>query len=426
MSDDGLNRLGIKDAIRGIEANQFTAADYLKDCVARIAEREPAIKAWPHLALDDAAKHARIATKGRLRGLPIGVKDIIDTHDMPTRHGSPIYANSVPPADAACVAMLRAAGAIILGKTATPEFAAVTPGPTTNPHNTAHSPGGSSSGSAAAVADFMVPAALGTQTVGSTIRPASYCGVVGFVPSFQVLPVAGVKTQASSLDHLGVLTRSVEDAAIVAEAIVGNEGAFSAPDLTRPPRIGFCPSPHWPQAYDSTRRVMDEAMALLRRAGAIVEDADMPASFSDVLNAHLTILVYEFSRALAFEYFSHRSLLSEKLTGLLDRGFAVPYGDYLSACEIVVARRIEADRHVARYDVLLTPSASGEALLGINTPSDMLFQRFWTALHLPVVSIPGFTGVTGLPVGLQIVGKRGKDAYLLSVCRWIEQKIVNR
>ena len=426
MKSDSLNKLGIKDALKALEENRFTATDYLNDCTARIAAREPEIKAWAHLAIDEAAIHAGSRPKGRLRGLPIGIKDIIDTYDMPTGHGSPIYTNAVTPADAACVAMLRAAGATILGKTATPEFAAVTPGATTNPHNTAHTPGGSSSGSAAAVADFMVPAALGTQTVGSTIRPASYCGVVGFVPSFQLLPLQGVKVQAQSFDHLGVLARSVEDTTIVAEAIIGSAGAFSASDLTRPPRIGFCPSPHWPQAHDSSRRVMEEAIELLRQSGAIVEDADLPASFADVLDAHMTILMYEVSRAMAFEYFNHRPALSEKLRGLLDRGFAVPYPQYQNARALVVARRIEADAHAARYDALLTPSASGEAPIGINTPSDMLFQRLWTALHLPVVSIPGFAGATGLPVGIQIVGTRGKDAQLLSVCRWIEQQIEHR
>ena len=205
--------------------------------------------------------------EGSLHGIPIAIKDIIDTHDMPTEHGSPIYKGSIPPADAACVAMLRRAGAIVLGKTVTPEFAAVTPGRTANPHNLKHTPGGSSSGSAAAVADFMVPAAIGTQTVGSTIRPASYCGVVGYMPSHQILPVQGVKVQAGSLDNLGILTRSVADVALVANAIMGGEALHAEP-LAHAPRIGFCPSPHWPQAQAATRQVMEEATALLRSAGA--------------------------------------------------------------------------------------------------------------------------------------------------------------
>ena len=264
--------------------------------------------AFTHIAAEKCAGASRCrrrAATRALHGIPIAIKDIIDTHDMPTEHGSPIYKGSIPVSDAACVAMFRRAGAIILGKTVTPEFAAVTPGRTANPHNIKHTPGGSSSGSAAAVADFMVPAAIGTQTVGSTIRPASYCGVVGFMPSHQILPVQGVKVQAGSLDNLGILTRSVADVALVANAILGCDALHAEP-LAVSPRIGFCPSPHWPQAQESTRQVMADAIALLRKAGATVEEGRSPASFDDALPAHWTILAFEFSRAMAFEYEAHR------------------------------------------------------------------------------------------------------------------------
>ena len=253
MNDTGINRYDATTARRKIAEGIFTASDYLKACLDRIAEREASIGAFTHIAAENAlaraaAADAQFSTR-TLHGIPIAIKDIIDTHDMPTEHGSPIYKGSIPPSDAACVAMLRRAGAIILGKTVTPEFAAVTPGRTANPHNIKHTPGGSSSGSAAAVADFMAPAAIGTQTVGSTIRPASYCGVVGFMPSHQILPVQGVKVQAGSLDNLGILTRSVADVALVANAILGSD-ALHAEALTVSPRIGFCPSPHWPQAQE--------------------------------------------------------------------------------------------------------------------------------------------------------------------------------
>ncbi len=355
-----------------------------------------------------------------LHGVPIAIKDIIDTRDMPTEHGSPIYKGVVPSADAACVAMLRRAGAIILGKTVTPEFAAVTPGRTANPHNIKHTPGGSSSGSAAAVADFMVPAAIGTQTVGSTIRPASYCGVVGFMPSHQILPVQGVKVQAGSLDNLGILTRSVADVALVANAILGCE-ALSAQPLPRPPRIGFCPSPHWPQAQAATRQVMEDAIALLRGAGATVETIDLPASFDAALDAHWTILAFEFARAMAYEFYDHASQLSPRLLGLLERGFATPFADYTAACALAIARRNEIAPIIAGYDALLTPAAAGEAPEGLTGPSDLLFQRFWTVLHLPAITLPGFVGPQNLPVGIQLVGAHLQDTRLLAAAAWVER-----
>jgi Asp-tRNA(Asn)/Glu-tRNA(Gln) amidotransferase A subunit family amidase len=322
---------------------------------------------------------------------------------MPTEHGSPIYKGSIPVSDAACVAMLRRAGAIILGKTVTPEFAAVTPGRTANPNNLKHTPGGSSSGSAAAVADFMVPVAIGTQTVGSTIRPASYCGVVGYMPSHQILPVQGVKVQAGSVDNLGILTRSVADVSLVANAILGCDALQAEPSAALP-RIGFCPSPHWPQVQESTRQVMADAIALLRKAGATVEDAPLPASFDDALPAHWTILAFEFARAMAYEYEAHRSDLSPRLVELLNRGFATTYADYRDACAIAVARRREFAPIIANYDVLLTPAAASEAPEGLLAPSDLLFQRFWTVLHVPAIALPGFTGPHHLPIGIQLIG----------------------
>jgi Asp-tRNA(Asn)/Glu-tRNA(Gln) amidotransferase A subunit family amidase len=320
------------------------------------------------------------------------------------------------------VAMLRRAGAIMLGKTVTPEFAAVTPGRTVNPHNIKHTPGGSSSGSAAAVADFMVPAAIGTQTVGSTIRPASYCGAVGFMPSHQILPVQGVKAQAGSLDNLGILTRSVADVALVANAILGCV-ALQAQPLERPPRIGFCLSPHWTQAKEPTRQVMADAIALLRKAGATVEDVDLPASFDDALPAHWTILAFEFARAMAYEYEAHRELISPRLVDLLNRGFATPFADYLDACAVAIARRSEFAPIIAGYDVLLTPAAAGEAPEGLLAPSDLLFQRFWTLLHVPAMTLPGFTGPHNLPIGIQLIGAHFADSKLLRSAAWIERAI---
>ena len=426
MKAEGINRYDATTARRKIAEGIFTASDYLNACLDRIAEREASIGAFTHIAAENALARAASADAQfptrTLHGIPIAIKDIIDTHDMPTEHGSPIYKGSIPPSDAACVAMLRRAGAIILGKTVTPEFAAVTPGRTANPHNIKHTPGGSSSGSAAAVADFMAPAAIGTQTVGSTVRPASYCGVVGFMPSHQILPVQGVKVQAGSLDNLGILTRSVADVALVANAILGSD-ALHAEALTVSPRIGFCPSPHWPQAQDSTRQVMTDAIALLEKAGATVEEVNLPASFDDTLPAHWTILAFEFSRAMAFEYEVNRELLSPRLVDLLNRGFATPFAEYLDAYAITVARRRQFAPIIANYDVLLTPAAAGEAPEGLMAPSDLLFQRFWTVLHVPAITLPGFTGPHHLPIGIQLIGPHLADLKLLRSAAWIESAI---
>jgi len=424
MKIAGINRYDATTARKNIANGTFSATDYLRACLDRIAERESDVGAFVHLAAGRALAQAADAdarpASGALHGIPIAIKDIIDTHDMPTEHGSPIYKGSMPVSDAACVAMLRRAGAIILGKTVTPEFAAVTPGRTANPHNLMHTPGGSSSGSAAAVADFMLPVAIGTQTVGSTIRPASYCGVVGYMPSHQILPVQGVKVQAGSLDNLGILTRSVADVALVANAILGCD-ALGAEPAAQPPRIGFCPSPHWPQAQESTRRVMADAIALLRQAGATVEDVTLPESFDAALPAHWTILAFEFARAMAYEFEAHRDRLSAKLVELLNRGFATPFADYREACAIAVACRREFAPVIANYDVLLTPAAASEAPEGLQAPSDLLFQRFWTLLHVPAITLPGFRGPNNLPIGIQLVGAHLEDAKLLRTAAWVER-----
>ena len=426
MKPVGINRHDATTVRKMMADGSFTATEYLRACLDRIAGRETEIGAWTYVAKERALEQAATADGSPgpsvLQGIPIAIKDIIDTHDMPTEHGSPIYKGSIPAADAACVAMLRRAGAIVLGKTVTPEFAAVTPGRTANPHNLKHTPGGSSSGSAAAVADFMVPAAIGTQTVGSTIRPASYCGVVGYMPSHQILPVQGVKVQAGSLDNLGILTRSVADVALVANAILGGE-ALRAEPLAHAPRIGFCPSPHWPQAQAATRQVMEEATALLRGAGASVETVELPANFDAVLDAHWTILAFEFARAMAYEFYNHADKLSPRLVGLLERGFATPFSDYTAACALAAARQREFAPIVGAYDVLLTPAAAGEAPEGLTAPSDLLFQRFWTMLHVPTITLPGFTGPQHLPVGIQLIGPQFEDTKLLRAAAWIERAI---
>ncbi|MEX2453782.1 MAG: amidase, partial [Rhodospirillaceae bacterium] len=409
-ADSGLERLTAGAMAARLDAGDIRSEALVGACLGRIAAREDEVGAWAHLDPAAALAAARRADleprRGPLHGIPVGIKDIIDTADMPTEYGSAAYAGHRPAADAACVALLREAGAVVLGKTVTTEFAAVTPGKTRNPRNPARSPGGSSSGSAAAVADFMVPLALGTQTVGSTVRPSSYCGAVGFKPSWQTFSLAGVGPQAESLDTLGLMARCVDDILLLGEALLGGFVA-AVPGLDRPLRIGVARSPHWPQAEPSTVRILDEAVALFRAAGAGVADCDAADGFDDALAAHWTILSFEFARVLSFERTQCRDRLSAALLDLLDGGMRIPLEDYRAALGIAEFRRSQIARAFDRFDVLLTPAAAGEAPRDPRTPSDLLFQRLWTVLRLPAITLPGFSGPAGLPVGLQLVGPAG-------------------
>ncbi len=424
MDSKRLSRLTAIEATHALARGAITSEALVRACLERVAAREEVVGAWAHLDPDAALREARARDqsprRGPLHGLPVGIKDIIDTADMPTAYGSSIYAGYRPAADAACVALLREAGAVILGKTVTTEFAALTPGKTTNPHRPTHIPGGSSSGSAAAVADFMVPAALGSQTIGSTIRPATYCGVVGFKPTYRILSLAGVKSQAESLDTLGLLTRAVDDLLLLSNALLGVPQAFDAPTREAPPRLGLCRSPHWPKAQASTIRVMDEAVRLCTAAGASFEEISLSERFDRALDAQWTILSFEFARVLAYERTRHRDRLSERLRTLLDAGMEIPVADYHAALAVLAACRAEIAPVFERVDALLTPAAAGEAPEGLQSQSDLLFQRLWTALHLPAITLPGFRGETGLPVGIQLVGRAGADGLLLSVARWAE------
>jgi len=427
MVDHDLARLTARQMSDLRAAGETTSEALVQACLKRIADREDTVGAWAYIDEQSALAQARSAdateARSRLHGIPVAIKDIIDTADMPTEYGSGIYAGHRPAADAACVALLREAGAIILGKTVTTEFAAVTPGKTRNPHNTAFSPGGSSSGSAAAVADFMAPLALGTQTVGSTVRPASYCGAVGFKPTWQTFSLAGIKPQAESFDTLGLFARSVGDIVLLGDALLqgfagGVSPQWEGPD--RAPRLGFARTPHWPQADPATLRMMDEAMAVLKAAGAEVVDCDAADGFDDALEAHWTILCFEIARVLSYERTARRDGLSEALRGLLDRGMEIPLADYRAARDVIARRCRDIGPAFADFDALITPSAAGEAPSDPRAPSDLLFQRLWTALRLPAITLPGFTGDNGLPLGVQLVGPAGGDGQLLSVAQWAE------
>ena len=423
--EDNPNQLSAVDAARHIREDKLTSEALVRACLDRIYAREDTVGAWTHLDADRAIAEAKQrdsqAAGGSLHGIPVGIKDIIDTVDMPTAHGSPIYAANQPASDAACVALLREAGAIILGKTVTTEFAAMTPGKTRNPHNLEHSPGGSSSGSAAAVADFMVPLALGSQTVGSTIRPATYCGVVGFKSGFGSFSLAGLKPQAPSMDVLGLMARSVGDIELMRAPLLGVSHA-SAANLSVSPRIGLCRSPQWSEATPEAVRAFETATSSLKESGATLEEVHLGPEFTEVLESQWVILMFEYSRVLRHELNNHADALSPPLRELLEKGRDCPYENYLAAINFAAECRSRIAPEFDRIDVLLTPSAAGPAPT-FGAPTDLLFQRLWTVLHLPSITLPAYTSQAGLPVGVQLVGGPGDDSALLAIARWVEERI---
>jgi len=395
--------------------------------LSRIAALEPRVHAWAHLAEDKARAEAdRLddqAISGPLHGLPVGVKDLFDTCDMPTGYGSDIYRGHRPPSDAAVVALIRRSGGIVPGKTVTTEFAFFTPGKTRNPHDLGRTPGGSSSGSAAAVAAGMVPLALGTQTAGSIIRPASYCGIVGYKPSVGLISPAGLKMASWSLDTVGVFARTVPDAALLGSVLTGRTLPGTSSGLLRPPRIGICRTPQWSEAEESTRAAIGEARRRLLDAGASVSDVDLPAPFDGLLGAQHVIMVHEAARSLAFERDRHADLISDRLLELIDEGGRTPVERYDEAQHLARICRKRLGRVFANVDVLLTPSAVGEAPVLAEGTGNPVFNRIWTLLGTPCVNLPGLSGPGRLPVGVQVIGPLRHDERTLSWAQWIASRI---
>ncbi|TAK82592.1 MAG: amidase [Betaproteobacteria bacterium] len=424
-----LNRLSAADAARQIAAGRITAEELVRACLDRIAAREGEIRAWAHCDPDAAIAQARAVdragAKGVLGGVPVGFKDVIDTADMPSEYSSPIYRGHRPRADAACVALVRNAGGIVLGKTVTTEFAWRVPAHTRNPHHLGHTPGGSSSGSAAAVADFMVPLAFGTQTGGSTIRPAAFCGIVGYKPSFGTINRAGLKALAESLDTLGILARTVEDCALLAHAVSARAFPDFAAGLTRAPRIGLCRTPRWKDASSDTQALLESAAASLSGKGAAVREVDLPADFARLYEDQVLIMNYEGTRALAWERFNHPELLSEDLRNTFAAAAATPREKYDEAMRHARRCRQLFAGCFADCDVLLTPSAPGEAPAGIGSNGSSLFNRTWTLLGAPCVTLPAGRGASGLPLGVQFVASYDEDRRVLLAAEWARRALAN-
>ncbi|MGH8621029.1 MAG: amidase, partial [Burkholderiales bacterium] len=396
-------------------------------CLERIGQREKDVQAWafvdPELALAQARARDKEPRRTRLHGIPVGVKDVFDTADLPTEYGSPIYRGNRTTCDAACVAQARELGAVILGKSVTTEFATRYPGKTRNPHNLKHTPGGSSQGSAAAVADWMVPLAFGTQTTSSVIRPAAYCGVVGYKPSFGLVSRAGLKALSDSFDHVGTLTRTVPDAALLVEELSGAPAtSFDAlPGMK--PRIGFCRTPYWSKADRPTQDALEQAVPRLARAGARISEVALDGEFARLVEVQSSISSYEMFRALAYERTRFPELISETLMGRLLGGGRVTRAQYEEAQSVAQRCRERLEDIFRDCDALLSPSAIGEAPEGLESTGDPVFGASWTVLHCPAVSVPVFRGPHGLPIGAQVTGPLGKDGQTLLCAEWIHRAL---
>lgn len=419
-----LNGLSAVEAAKRISEGGLSSEALVRACLDRIAAREPEVSAWSFLDAEAALTRARQCDASRpigpLHGVPVGIKDVIDVCGMPTGMGSPIYKDYRPFADASCVAALRAAGAVILGKTVTAEFAGVTPGATRNPIALSRTPGGSSSGSAAAVADNMVPLAFGTQTGGSILRPASYCGVVGFKPSYNTVNRAGLKFAAESFDTIGPMARTVADVALIWRILVG-QGASETQAASRPLRFALFRTQHWHRASIETAEAMRTVADRLMSRGATIEEIPVPKGFEELTEARKVINNYERARALAWEWQHHRDQISRALAAVVTDGMSIPYDNYLRATKTVEHWRAWLGNAMNGYDALLTPSADGEAPQGLESTGSAAFQENWTMLHAPSISLPLCTGPNGLPVGVQLVGKLHGDDALLNVAQWAMQ-----
>jgi Asp-tRNA(Asn)/Glu-tRNA(Gln) amidotransferase A subunit family amidase len=431
-----LSALGLSEAAAEIRAGRITSAELVGDCLKRIDEVEPGVQAWTFLDRDHALQQAAALDEhrrsgnalGALHGVPVGIKDIFDTGDMPTELGSPLWAGRTPRQDAAAVARLRAAGAVIMGKTVTTEYAYFHPGKTRNPHDPARTPGGSSSGSAAAVAAYMVPGAIGSQTNGSVIRPAAFCGVVGFKPTHGLIPRTGTLMLSRTLDHVGVMARSVEDAALLAECMAGFDAedsdtrpiarpplaAVATGEPPLPPRFAFVKTPAWKHADQVTQAAFAELVEVL---GEAAEETEMGQSFDSAIGLHKTVMESEIAHNLRRDYDEGRDKLSEPLRHCIERGRGYLAFDYQAAVARIAAFNEGLDSVFDEYDAILTPAAPGEAPRGDAT-GNPVFCTIWTLLGTPAVTLPLLRSEAGLPIGVQLVGRRGGDARLLRTAHW--------
>lgn len=424
------HELTATEAARRIADGSLTSEALTRSCLDRIAAREDTVGAWTYLDPDLALAQARAADgsapKGPLHGIPIGIKDIIDTGDMPTEYGSPIFKGHQPDADAACVAALRRAGAVILGKTVTTEFATFTPGKSRNPHNPEHTPGGSSSGTGAAVGDHMVPIALGSQTAGSLIRPAAFCGAFGLKPTHGTVDLTGCLELEADLDTLGYMAGSVDDLWAVYASILGGAVEPLGQPSDAPIRIGLCRTPFWTEAQPETVEAVEDAAGRLADAGAEITEVTLPDAYAAMLDVHMTYLNVGLTRTLGDLYNDPEKgpMISDQLRGMIENGFAYSDAEYQAASAETQTRRAEIDGLFGNNIVWLSPSAPGEAPKGLGATGNPVFQTMWTLLHVPCVTLPTATGPNGLPVGVQMIGRRGDDRRVLETAKWASEVLI--
>jgi len=427
-----------------LAAGAVSARDVTEACLARIAERDGEIGAFVHIDPDHARAQADAIDRhrksgrriGPLHGLPVAVKDIVDTADMPTENGTVLDAGRRPHKDATIVTRLRLAGAVVIGKTVTTEFAFMHPRATRNPHNLEHTPGGSSQGSAAAVADGMVPLAVGTQTAGSVIRPASFCGVVGMKPTHGLVSLSGVLTTSRPLDTAGVFATSLEDAALLLDALAGHDPAdertrpMARPDLLAAarrdppldPLLAVVKGPTWHEASDDVAGLLEEVSEAL---GETATPLDLPSVFENAWPAHQRLMKVGFARNLRHYRERGAGAISEAMLAAMDEGAAVSAVDYLSALDWQEALRAGLGGIFDRYDAILTPSAPGEAPRGLSSTGAAHFNFLWTLVGAPCINLPVARGSNGLPLGIQLVGRPGEDARLLSVARRVSARLAS-
>ena len=441
---EALHQLDVKAVVHGLREGRFTSEDLTRDCLERIEKLEPKIEAWAWLdhaaalASARAADHARRAGKlGTLQGVPIGVKDIIDVRGVPTRMGSPLFEDYIPSASAQVVRRLDEAGAVVLGKTVTTELAYLGPGKTRNPWNTGHTPGGSSSGSAAAVAARFVPATIGTQTNGSVIRPAAFCGVVGYKPSSGLLPRAGILKFSHTLDQVGVFGRSVEDTAIVCSAMLDRSAEVpdSNPEITQvprdlvpaplyqPPRVAAVRTSMWHLVEKDQQENFLQTIAQFRKAGAVVESAVLPDAFSRAHEVHRVIMHYEGARSFGGLQTQNRDRLGAEMNRLIDDGNLISETAYHAALEHRTRLQSELAEFARRYDILITLPARGEAPATLEHTGDPWFCTIWTLCGAPTITIPSGLGTHGMPLGMQLVGAHMQDTRLLQVAQWCSMQL---